>query len=142
MAKVVIDSSVVVKWYVVEPLSAEAHRVLAAYQSGALELLAPDLLPVEFGNILWKKHLYQGMALADAELFLKGLQRFQITWTPAAALLDDALPLAAAYRRTVYDSLYVALSVREGCRFVTADDKLANALGGAFPNIIRLALWP
>jgi predicted nucleic acid-binding protein len=142
MAKVVIDSSVVVKWFVVEALSAEARRVLAGYQTGALELLAPDLLHVEFGNILWKKHLFQGMALADAELFLKGLRRYQIRLTPASTLLEDAFQLAAAHRRSVYDSLYVVLSVREGCPFVTADEKLANALGATFPNIIRLAHWP
>jgi predicted nucleic acid-binding protein len=32
--------------------------------------------------------------------------------------------------RTVYDSLYIALSMHEGCRFVTADERLVNGLGG------------
>ena len=49
---------------------------------------------------------------------------------------------AVIHRRTVYDMLYVALSIREGCQFVTADERLVNALGGAIPNVIWLANWP
>ena len=53
----VIDSSVAVKWFVVEPYSTEARRILDAYQNGTLSFLAPDLINAEFGNIIWKKHI-------------------------------------------------------------------------------------
>ena len=62
--------------------------------------------------------------------------------TPTGELLQDAYGIAVAHQRTVYDSLYLALSVREGCRFVTADERLANAVGDAFPNLMWLANWP
>ena len=48
---VVVDSSVAIKWFVEEPYSAEAHRLLEAYETGTLILLAPDLLYAEVGNI-------------------------------------------------------------------------------------------
>jgi predicted nucleic acid-binding protein len=51
MDKVVVDSSVAIKWFVVEPYSVEAHYILEAYQAGTLTLLAPDLLYAEVGNI-------------------------------------------------------------------------------------------
>ncbi len=35
----------------------------------------------------------------------------------------------------VYDMLYVALSIRENCRLLTADEKLVNAIGAARPNV-------
>jgi predicted nucleic acid-binding protein len=50
MDTVVVDSSVAIKWFVVEPHSIEAHYMLEAYQTGTLTLLAPDLLYAEVGN--------------------------------------------------------------------------------------------
>ncbi len=48
MSRLVVDSSVVIKWFVVEPYSTEARRVLNDYQAGGLTLLAPDLLHAAF----------------------------------------------------------------------------------------------
>jgi predicted nucleic acid-binding protein len=47
---VVVDASVTIKWFVPEPLSDEADRLLG----GGDALFAPDLLLLEFGNTLWK----------------------------------------------------------------------------------------
>lgn len=63
------------------------------------------------------------------------------TFVPTATLLDDAYKLAVTHDRTVYDSLYLALSLREDCQFVTADEKLANAIGSSFPSILWIANW-
>jgi hypothetical protein len=41
-----------------ELYSVAAHRLLEAYETGTLILLAPDLLYAEVGNILWKKHRF------------------------------------------------------------------------------------
>ena len=41
-----------------------------------------------------------------------------------------------------YDALYLALGIRENCQVVTADEKLVNAVGTAFPNLIWLPTWP
>ncbi len=40
MVKVVVDSSVVIKWFVTEPLSHEAQRVLDEYKEGTITLRA------------------------------------------------------------------------------------------------------
>jgi len=60
---------------------------------------------------------------------------------PVGTLLDSAYRLAVAHRRTVYDMLYVALSTQMGCQFVTADERLVNAIGTALPNVIWIARW-
>jgi predicted nucleic acid-binding protein len=49
--------------------------------------------------------------------------------------------LAVKHQRTVYDMLYVALSLRERCSFVTADEKLANSLKSSIPSVIWLGNW-
>jgi len=84
MDQVVIDASVAVKWFVVEPYSNEALRVLDTYQSGKAFFHAPDLLPSEFANTIWKKQLFQGLAEADAkdERFVNALtgSHSQVIW--------------------------------------------------------------
>lgn len=142
MDEIVVDSSVVIKWLVVEPYSAEARRVLNDYQTGAIELLAPDLLAAEIGNIVWKKHRFQGLSAADAQLIIDGFRTLKFTLTSTAELLEDVFHLAVAHQRTVYDMMYVALGLRHNCRITTADEKLVNALSGVFPELTSIAHWP
>lgn len=142
MDKVVVDSSVAIKWFVVEPHSAEAIPILDRYQAGTLALLAPDLIFAEFGNIVWKKQTFQGLSASNAQSILGEFRALTLEITSTADLLADAYRLAVTHRRTVYDALYLALSVREQCPFLTADEKLANAVGSTFSNVIWVANWP
>jgi predicted nucleic acid-binding protein len=142
MPKIVVDSSVVIKWFLPEVYSVEARRILDGYQHSQLSLLAPDLLYAEVGNIVWKKQQFQGLAAADAHQVRAEFQAITFATTPTASLLVDAYRLAVGYQRTVYDSLYLALSEREQCQFVTADERFANAVRTDFPNVMWLANWP
>jgi predicted nucleic acid-binding protein len=141
MPRLIVDSSVAVKWFVIEPYSTEALRILDQYRNGIISFLAPDLINAEFGNIIWKKHVLQGMAGSDAQNIMDDFRALPLTIVPTATLLDDAYKLAVKHQRTVYDSLYLALSLVEGCQFVTADEKFVNAVGSSFPSIISLANW-
>ena len=138
----VVDSSVAIKWHVVEPYSTDARHLLSDYQSATLTLLAPDLIYAEMGNIVWKKYRFQGLAAADAQLIIDAFRLLSFITTPTAVLLDDAYRLAVAHQRTVYDAMYLALSVREKCQLVTADEKFVNALSSSFGNLIWLGNWP
>jgi predicted nucleic acid-binding protein len=142
MAFVVVDSSVVIKWFTPEAYSTEARRILNDYQAGTLTLLAFDLLPAEIGNIVWKKQRFQGIAIADAQLILNAFRALTFTLTSNNDLLDSAYAIAVSHQCTVYDALYVALSVRAQCPLVTADQKLLAALGSAFPQVVWVAQWP
>ncbi len=142
MIDLVVDSSVAIKWFVPETFSAEADRILLAHDQGALAFTAPEVIYAEFGNIVWKKHLFQGLSASDADFALARFQQLNFSVTSDAALLDEAYRLAVMYKRTVYDSLYLALSLRVGCQFVTADERLVNAVGATFSNVIWLANWP
>lgn len=137
----VIDSGVLVKWFLDEPHYQEARRIRDQYRAGTLTLMAPDLIYAEVGNILWKKQRFQGLSPTDAADVLLALKREPIPTTSSADLLDDAYPLAITHGRTVYDALYLALSVRESCRFVTADERMVNAVGAALPNVVWVANW-
>ena len=124
MTDLVVDASVVVKWYLDEPGS-EAARLL---QGKALELAAPRLLPVEVANVLWK-YIRKGSLDARTGIrILATLADAPIDWHDTNLLTSEALVVAAETGRTVYDCLYLALAVRCDCPMITADRKLYNAL--------------
>lgn len=141
MTKLVVDASVVIKWFLPEPLSVEARAILDDYEAGTLSLSAPDLLNAEVGNIVWKKHRFQGLGDDDANAIIENFRKLTIEFTPTAEVLADAYNLAVTHQCTVYDSLYLALSIREACQFVTADERLVNAVKSALPAVTWLANW-
>ena len=94
MANVVVDSSVVIKWLVVEPFSVESRRILNDYQSELTDLIAPDLLIAEVGNIVWKKQQFQGRSDAEGKVVLNAFLNLNFTLTSATTLLQDAHQLA------------------------------------------------
>ena len=82
MERIVIDSGVVIKWFLDEPLFPQARRIRDQYRTGAITLAAPDLLYAEVGNILWKKQQFQGLAAADATASLAALKGTRSTSHP------------------------------------------------------------
>jgi predicted nucleic acid-binding protein len=90
MTKLVVDASVAIKWFIPEPLSVEARRILDDYQAGTLSLLAPDLINAEVGNIVWKKQTFQGLGAADARTVIDEFRKLAIVVTPTRDLLEDA----------------------------------------------------
>lgn len=90
MASLVIDSSVVVKWFVPEHGSEMADRVLGRYAKGRVSLLAPDLLFAEIGNIIWKKRRIKELDPEDADSVIESIRTVSFEITPCSELLDMA----------------------------------------------------
>ena len=141
MVNIVVDSSVAIKWFVVEPYSDEARKILDEYKAGEINLLAPDLINAEVGNIVWKKHRLQALNVEEAREIIDTFENITFTFTSCADLLNKAYVLAIAHERTVYDMMYVALSQKENCQFVTADERMVNAIGSHFPKVVWIANW-
>lgn len=136
MTTVVVDPSVALKWFVPEVHSEGAIALLEA----STRILAPDLLYPEAGNVVWKKVQRGELTPREAREVIAGLRQAPIVVAPSGPLLEAALEIALAHRRTVYDSLYVALAVARECVFVTADERLFNALadGPLAPHVKAL----
>lgn len=111
MDDIVVDSSIVVKWFVTESLTPQALKLLDGYLPGNINFIAPDLLSAEFGNTIWKKVRLSGLNKEDAEQIINVFQELPIIFVPTQELLKEAFRIAIAYDRTVYDALYVALSL-------------------------------
>ena len=124
MSAVVIDASVAVKWFLPEPHAPAARRVL----SGRRTLLAPDLIWAEVGNVLWKRVQRAELTREAAEQILRDFKRFPLQTYAAKTLLEPAWILAAQYRISVYDGLYLALAVSRHCALLTADRPFHDAI--------------
>jgi predicted nucleic acid-binding protein len=61
---------------------------------------------------------------------------------PVHSFTPRAIDISSTLRIAVYDCLYLALAEREGCEFITADDKLVKNLQGQFPFVVPLASMP
>lgn len=126
MSAFVVDANVVAKWFVPERLSEEALQLL----DGAHDLATPDLMWSEVGNVLWKKVRVGELTAKETLRIVQALNRCPVTVFPSRVLLEAALEIGLQTKRTVYDSMYLALAVALECRLATADERLAHALAG------------
>jgi predicted nucleic acid-binding protein len=132
----VVDASVAIKWYLPEPHSADADRLLG----NGFQLLAPDLLVIEAGNILWKRIMRSELTVRKAQIIMRALEALPMTFYPASVLAENAMTVACGLKRSFYDSLYLALALTTDCRLVTADRKLFDAVRDAAP-VRKHILW-
>lgn len=124
MSCFVVDSSIAAKWFLPETHSIHALRLLGAEH----ELLAPDLIVAELGNVLWKRWLRGDLERESAVSVLADFTRMPLGIVSGVHLCEATAAIAMEYRRSFYDSMYLALAVKSNCRMVTADEKLYNAL--------------
>ena len=130
--RLVVDASVAIKWFVPEVHSEAALRLLKEER----ELLVPDLVWGEIGNILWKKRWRNEMTDEDARFVLHRVDRLKLNVHSSQKLKETAWSLATRLKRTFYDSLYLALSETQACPLVTADRRLYNAVSPSGFNVV------
>ena len=120
--KFTVDASIVVKWFVAEPLYNEARRLLAR----RIDLYAPDLVLSEFANTIWKKT--RRKEIPDQEPYLNELSSLSdvISLLPDRELIERAARMAFAIDHPVYDCLYLACAEATDSGVITADRRLAN----------------
>jgi predicted nucleic acid-binding protein len=122
---VVIDASVVVKFFVRESHSELAFKLLNSQEN----LVAPDHFLGEVGEVLLRR-LRAGeiepQQLRIAATFIAGT----IEPIAIAPLFELAATVAVEASISFYDALYIAAAVREGTVAITADERLLRRLRG------------
>ena len=129
--KLTVDASVVVKWFVAEPLSEDARRLL----SHEIDLHAPDILLAEFANTIWKKARLR--EIAGPRPYWDELANLPkiVTLHPGEELVASAAQLAMALDHPVYDCLYLACAEAEAAVLVTADRRFAKKVAARSSNV-------
>ena len=118
---IVLDSSVVVKWFSTETKSVEAQKLLDSYVQGTVELTVSEILICEVGNALRYKPDYDAQKWKTA---LTQLFNLHMTITHLNENLTNRTgEIAYEGKTTFYDALPVAIAENKKTICITADEE-------------------
>ena len=124
--EVVVDASVVVKWFVDEKNSDKAIRLRDRYVEGEISIVAPELIIFETLNALKYKRLF---SMNELMKVAEALEAFSFTlYSLKDAYARKTIETAAENNITIYDASYVALAAIKNTTMYTADKKLITQL--------------
>jgi predicted nucleic acid-binding protein len=138
----VLDVSVALCWVLPRPASPRAVRLRDECRRGVHALIAPSIFPAELASALTKGERQKLIPIGQAGILLADILTTPPVVHPYEPLLTRAVDISSQSRGGLYDCLYVALAEREGCEFVTDDQKLIANLKPQFAFIVALALLP
>ena len=119
---VVIDASVVARWYLNEEWTENALDLRTDYQNRKLKLIAPYLIYYEVGNAL---RFSENLTQADIIDALRSLLKTQMTLIYfKGELIDKMTEIAFLNNITIYDSCYCAIAEVYGYKLITGDENL------------------
>lgn len=120
----VLDASVVVKWFNVEQHSDQALKIKELYEHGLLDIIAPDLLIYEVGNAL---RYNPNFGAEDVKVALNALEGMQLDlWQLRGEFATRAVETCFAHGLTLYDACYIALADLMDIPYYTADEEVVR----------------
>jgi predicted nucleic acid-binding protein len=118
----VVDASVVAKWFIPEEDSDKAIRLRNRHIEGSLTLMAPDLIVYEVANAL---AYHPDVADEDLREDVEALFMIDLDLVfPSTELMASIAEGARRHAISVYDSSYLALAEFTATNLVTADRRL------------------
>ena len=129
MKQVVLDASVILKWYLADEADGQkALGLLNAYISDQLEIVSPSLLEYEVVNGLFIAQK-RGRMDEDKILFaIGGFIDLDITMKTLLDFYPKVLDYCRVYNLSVYDGTYLALADELRIPFITSDRGLYHAV--------------
>ncbi len=128
MKRVVIDASVVLKWYLSDEEHGEkALDILDGHTSDNFSLHAPVLLEFEVANGLTIAKRRARVGNDDVLKAMDGFTGLGIELYSLSPLFRKVLDYSDKYNISAYDAAYVALANDLKTQLVTADKRLFNS---------------
>lgn len=131
----ILDTSVVIKWFYEEAETEHALRFFDRVAQHQVRAIIPDLLFYEFANTLKTKGK---VGRPDIEEALRTLH--ELPWIivePNPHFMSHALQVAEQYSISVYDASFVALAFEWDVPLITADERLVRTVGAPRVNLLR-----
>lgn len=126
---VVLDTSVVAKWFIDEEGSNKAAKIREEFLNGIEQIVIRDLTLYELGNLL----KFKGFSPSEIESALGSLFDLGVDIVaPTKDILGAAAKIAEKYDLTFYDASFAALAQELRFKLKTADKKIlekTKALG-------------
>lgn len=124
MRELVLDASVLLKWFAKDELgAAEARMLREEFEAGDLVVLAPPLVQLEVLNVAGRRWSWSSGALAALATALDDLG--------LELVAPDLLVVAEWIARglTAYDAAYVAIAAQAATTLVTDDARILDVAG-------------
>ena len=138
---VVLDASVVYKWFVDEKpqiLTTTARKIRKSFVEGKQEVTAPDILLYELANAFAFK---TNLEPHDILKFWTKLAQFNILIvSPSLEFMQKAILFSKRYKVSVYDSCYAVLAFENKCNLITADEKFVKQVNLPFVKTLDYLL--
>jgi len=133
--RIVVDASVVVKWFVDEDGSEEALTIRKKYVEAEAEVLAPELILFEALNTLRYKGLFTE---PEIKRIAESLDAYAFNLhSLRGEYAGQAIEVSFENNITIYDSSYVSLAVREGAQMYTGDQELIQRLREPYLRFVK-----
>lgn len=121
MEKVVIDTSVAVKWFIKERGSQKAVKLLEDYKDKLIRIMAPEIISLELANALYFAARFKGKILKEA---LGSFYRLNLSLIPLSEpFLQESSIYMQKFNIGIYDALFITLAEKEKIPLITADKK-------------------
>ena len=135
MNEIVIDASVVVKWFIEETDSKRARFLRDKFIDGKIELIVPPLLYFEVLNALKYSQLFDPSELNDAG---ESLENYGFN---VMIIKDETrklmIKIAVDHEISIYDASYLGLSLGLGKIYITADEKIIKKLPSTLKKHVK-----
>ncbi len=137
MIDLVIDTSVIIKWYDEEENSDTALKIIELVESKTIKLVLPQSSPLEVINSL---RLGKKFTLSQTQDSLEAFFDLQPEFVPVDKFFTQKITdLAFNQNLTSYDAAFLALAVTRNTLFITADYK--HHQKSISKNIVWLKEW-
>lgn len=136
MEQIVIDASVIIKWFVNEIKSESALKIRDRYIKGEINLLAPNLILYEVLNALKyiKLHDQKEMGKVYETLVNYGIGFSELEME----LAKETISIAKNSELSIYDSAYLALAKIKKGELITADEKLVKNTPKNYKKYVKI----
>ncbi len=123
---IVLDTSVILKWYLYEEDSDKALYYRTEYLNKLIDITVPDLILYEVSNALRynKNYIINDIKLVVESIFLSKIKIV----SPTVELINQAIEFANYFNVSIYDSTYLALASSLDFQFITADEKFYKTI--------------
>ena len=135
MSTVVVDASVIVKWFVEEENSDKAIKIRDKYIEGEIKLIAPEIITFEVLNALYYKKLFSESEMKEISEALNSYS-FGL-YSLEGKYAEKTVEVAFKNSVTIYDASYISLAVMKNTYMYTADEKLIEKLKGDYVRYVK-----
>jgi predicted nucleic acid-binding protein len=139
LTRLVVDCSVVVKWYIPTEDHAAAAALFGDWEHQVVDAWGPNHFPSEGISAFLRASRRGRLTTDEAREAIRDLLALPFVLCDVTALADRAFTIAHQHQQRAYDCLYVALAEREGSELWTGDERLYNALHAQHPFVRWIA---